>query len=66
MFLRLALIVSAIGEIGRETVTPDQAWAGHAQPVEIGLGQIADIEPQPCALRPCSMTNCSRMKPSPE
>ena len=50
MFLRLTLIVPAIGEIGGEIVTPYQAGAGHAQPVENGLGQIADIEPQPLRL----------------
>ena len=32
---------------------PDQAGAGHPQPIEIGLGQIADIEPQ--ALRLAAM-----------
>ena len=46
VFLRLALIVPAIGEIGGEIVTPHQARAGHPQPVEIRLGQIADVEPQ--------------------
>ncbi len=50
VFLRLALIVPAIGEICGEILAPRQACAGHAQPVEIGLGQIADIEPQPLHL----------------
>ena len=46
MCLRLALIVPTIGDIGGETIPPHQARAGHAQPFEIGLGQVADIEPQ--------------------
>ena len=46
MFLRLALIVPPVGQIGGEIVTPYQARAGHAQPVENGLGQIADVESQ--------------------
>src|SRR5271170_7081833 len=50
MWLRLALIVPAIGDIGVETVMPHQASTSHAQPVEIGLGQIAHIEPQPLRL----------------
>src|SRR5580700_12284440 len=50
MRLRLALIVPAIGDIGVETVTPYQAGPGHPQPLEIGLGQIAEIDPQPLRL----------------
>src|ERR1700684_1126849 len=50
MCLRLALIVPTFGDIGVETVMPNQACAGHAQPVEVGPGQIADIEPQPLRL----------------
>ncbi len=41
MYLRLALIVPAVGEIGGETVTPHHACASHAQPVEIGFGQFS-------------------------
>src|ERR1035438_10559687 len=47
MCLWLALIVPPIGDISFGTVMPHQACAGHPQPVEVGLGQIADIEPQP-------------------
>src|ERR1700685_3924519 len=47
MCLRLALIVPAIGHIGVDTVMPYQAGPRHAQSIEISLGQIADIEPQP-------------------
>ena len=43
-------IVPAIGEIRSKIVTPYQACASHAQTVEIGLRQIADIEPQPFRL----------------
>ena len=43
-------VANTIGEIGRETVTPYQACSSHAQAIEIGLGQIADIEPQPLRL----------------
>ncbi len=46
MFLRLALIVPSIREIGGEIGTPYQAGAGHAQPIEIGIREIADIEAQ--------------------
>jgi hypothetical protein len=47
MWLRLSLIVPAIGDIGVKTVMPHQAGAGHPQPVEVSLSQIADIEAQP-------------------
>jgi hypothetical protein len=50
MFLRLAPIVPAISEIAGEIVTPDQACACHAQPVEIGFGQIAYIESEALCL----------------
>jgi hypothetical protein len=50
MFLRLTLIVPAIGEIGGEDVTPHQAGAGHAKPIEIRLSQIAKVESQPLRL----------------
>ena len=52
MWLRLALIVPSIGDIGVLTVVPNQACAGHPQAVEVGLGQIADIEPQALRLAP--------------
>src|SRR6202161_4852345 len=52
MCLRLSLIVPAVGDIGVETVLPHQACAGHPQPVENGLSQIANIEPQPLRLPP--------------
>ena len=50
MFLRLALVVPAIGEIAVEFVEGYQACARHAQSFEISLGQISDIEPQPLRL----------------
>ncbi len=50
MWLRLTLIVPAIGNICVLTVTPHKACSGHPQPVEVGVGQIADIEPQPLRL----------------
>ncbi len=50
MFLDLALIVPAIGHIRGKSITPHQACAGHAQPVEIGSGQIAHVESQPLRL----------------
>ncbi len=46
MRLRLALIVPSVGNIGVGlSVGKYQAGAGHAQPVEISFGEIADIEP---------------------
>src|ERR1700744_617226 len=63
MWLRLVLIVPSIGDIRILTVMPHQACAGHPQMIELGFSQISDIQSQ--ALRPCSITNCSRMKPSP-
>src|ERR1700683_2566776 len=50
MCLRLALIVPTIGDVGVQAVMPYQAGAGHPQAIEIDLGQIADIEPQPLRL----------------
>src|SRR5580698_5723419 len=50
MRLRLALIVPSIGNIGILTVMPHQTCAGHSEPIEVGLRQIADIEPQPLRL----------------
>src|SRR5579859_803991 len=50
MLLRLTLIIPSIGEIRGEIRAPYQAGAGHAQPVEIGIGQIAHIQPQPLCL----------------
>src|ERR1035441_2427575 len=44
MWLRLTLIVPSFGDVGILTVTPHQACAGHPQTIEVGLGQIADIE----------------------
>jgi len=44
--LWLTLIVPTVGEIAGEVIPPTQAGAGHAQPVEVSLGQIADVEPQ--------------------
>src|ERR1035438_2407672 len=44
MLLRLALIVPSIRDVGILTVTPHQACAGHPQTIEVGLGQIADVE----------------------
>src|SRR5436305_297214 len=47
MRLRLALIVPSVGNVGVGIVLgPHQARAGHSQPVEVSLGQIADIESQ--------------------
>src|ERR1700722_14527254 len=53
MWLRLALIVPSIGDIGVLTVMPHQACAGHPQTVEVGLGQVSDIQSQ--ALRPAAV-----------
>src|SRR5580692_1474896 len=50
MCLRLALVVPTIVDIRLKSVMPNQACAGHAEPVEVRLGQVADIEPQPLRL----------------
>ena len=46
MFLRLPLIIPTVGQIGSEIITPNQARAPHALPLENGLCQIADVFPQ--------------------
>jgi len=66
MWLRLSLIVPAIGDIGVLAVAEHETGASHAQAVEVGLGEIADVERQPLSLPACSTTNCNRMNPSPE
>ena len=51
MGLRLAPIVPPIGHIGFGLpVMKNQACARHPQPIEIGLRQIANIQPQPLRL----------------
>src|SRR5580658_2664901 len=50
MLLRLTLVVPAVGEIAGESVSPDEASAGHAETFENGVGEIADIESQPLRL----------------
>src|SRR5450755_2874172 len=50
MFLRLVLIVPAIGEIVGEAFSPHQTCPSHAQVVESCVGEIADVEPQPLRL----------------
>ncbi len=45
MRLRLPLIVPSIGNVQVLTVVPHQAGAAHTQPVEIGFGQAAYVEP---------------------
>jgi hypothetical protein len=52
MWLRLALIVPSIGDVGVLTVMPNQACAGHPKTVGVDLGQIADIKPQTLGLAP--------------
>ena len=44
------LIVPPISDIAGEFVTPHQACPSHAQPVENGFGQIADVDAEPLRL----------------
>jgi len=52
MWLRLALIIPPIRDVGVLTVMPNQACAGHPQTVEVGFGKITDIEAQALRLAP--------------